>query len=134
MKSIFRSPLCASLKCALVVVALAGGIAQAQPFHGEDDDEREAPRYEREMPAPRMEHAPPVPRPGAAWVPGHWVWRGSDWFWAAGHYVETAVPPMPPVVVEDRPARPSHDHYWVRGHWGWDQDRWNWNHGAWRGD
>jgi hypothetical protein len=133
MNSTFRRFLSASLRGAIVVAALAGGIAQAQPFHGEGDDEREAPRYEREMPAPMVEHAPPPPRAGVNWVPGHWVWRGDEWFWAAGHYVQAAVPPMPPVVVETRPERPSPNHYWVRGHWGWDNDRWNWNRGDWRG-
>lgn len=108
MISSFRSLLPASLKCALVAAALAGGIAQAQAFDDEDD-------YEDETPAPMAEYAPPAPHARAHWVPGHWEWRGSDRFWAAGHYVRVAAPPPRP---------------WP-GQWGWDNGS-NWNRRDWR--
>ncbi len=120
MTSTRRHRLSTILNCALILTALGAGIAQAQPV-----------LYEQAMPAPMVEHAPPPPRPGLNWAPGHWVWRGTEWFWAGGHYVETVVPPMPAVVVEAPPPRPSPEHFWVRGHWGWGGDRWNWNPGVW---
>jgi len=83
------------------------------------------------MPAPIVEIAPPPPRVGVAWVPGHWVWRGAEWFWVKGHYVEGIVPAMPAAIVEAVPPAPSPAHVWVRGHWGWDEDRWNWHRGVW---
>ncbi|MGN6568725.1 MAG: hypothetical protein ACTHJ0_12265 [Flavipsychrobacter sp.] len=27
-----------------------------------------------------------APRPGAMWVPGHWVRRPRGWFWRPGHW------------------------------------------------
>jgi hypothetical protein len=115
-----RCRISASLNLALVLAALAGAVAQAQPV-----------LVERAMPAPIVERAPPPPRPGLNWVPGHWVWRGAEWSWVQGHYVEVAVPPMPAVLVEAPPPRPSPEHFWVRGHWGWDEHRWNWRPGVW---
>lgn len=85
---------------------------------------------ERPMPAPLVE-AVPAPRAGFAWVPGHWVWRGADWFWVRGHYFEGVVPAMPGPIVEVRPPAPSPAHVWVRGHWGWEGARWNWHPGVW---
>lgn len=73
----------------------------------------------------------PTPRVGVAWVPGHWVWRGNEWFWARGHYVEGVVPAMPAAMMEAPPPRPSPAHFWVRGHWGWESGRWNWRPGLW---
>ncbi len=70
----------AALAFALLVAG--AGLAQAQ-----------AVLIERPMPAPIVETAPPPPRAGVSWVRGHWVWRGSQWFWVAGHYVEGVVPP-----------------------------------------
>jgi hypothetical protein len=90
-----------------------------------------APRSFWRRSAPIVEVAPPPPRAGMNWVPGHWVWRGAEWFWVKGHFVETVVPPMPAVIVEQQPSRPSPQHFWVRGHWGWEGDRGNWRGGGW---
>lgn len=108
------------LNIALILAALGADLAQAQ-----------AVIVERAMPAPIVEVVPAPPRVGVHWVPGHWVWRGAEWFWAQGHYVEAVVPSMPAVIVEQQPPRPSPEHFWVRGHWGWEQNRWNWRQGAW---
>jgi len=86
---------------------------------------------EREMPAPIVEVVPAVPGPTFKWVPGHWVWRGMEWFWVKGHYVEREVPPMPALIVETPPPAPSPNHFWVRGHYGWEDHRWNWHPGVW---
>jgi hypothetical protein len=86
---------------------------------------------ERPMPAPVVEVIPQAPRVGVSWVPGHWVWRGFEWVWVKGHYVEGVVPAMPAAIVEAQPARPSPAHFWVRGHWGWEGTRWNWHPGIW---
>jgi hypothetical protein len=105
---------------AAILASSAAGIAQAQAM-----------LVERAMPAPLVEAAPPPPRVGVAWVPGHWVWRGNEWFWARGHYVEGLVPAMPAAMMEAPPPRPSPAHFWVRGHWGWESGRWNWRPGLW---
>ncbi|HMK88268.1 MAG TPA: hypothetical protein VK446_01350 [Methylocystis sp.] len=86
---------------------------------------------ERPMPAPIVEVVPAAPAAGLSWVPGHWVWRGGEWFWVKGHYIAGAVPAMPEVIVEQQPPRPSAQHFWVRGHWGWEGARWNWHPGVW---
>ena len=110
----------AFLRCAIVVICLGTSLAQA-----------ETASIEEAMPAPIVEIAPPPPRVGVAWVPGHWVWRGAEWFWVKGHYVEGIVPAMPAAIVEAVPPAPSPTHVWVRGHWGWDEGRWNWHRGVW---
>jgi len=85
---------------------------------------------EKVMPAPIVETVPP-PRAGFAWVPGHWVFRGRDWFWVKGHYVQGVVPPVPALIVETVPAAPSPRHMWVKGHWAWEGGRWAWHRGIW---
>jgi hypothetical protein len=37
-------------------------------------------------PAPLYERAP-APRPGYAWAPGHWEWRGHRHEWVAGYWI-----------------------------------------------
>ena len=37
-------------------------------------------------PAPRTEVVP-APRPGHAWAPGYWDWRGKRHVWVAGHWL-----------------------------------------------
>jgi hypothetical protein len=102
-------------------LALGVAIASAQGVY-----------VDRPMPAPLAETIPVAPGSAYKWVPGHWVWRGADWFWMNGHYVQgIAVPPMPAPVMEVRPPAPSPQHYWVGGHYGWEGDRWNWRQGAW---
>ncbi len=87
---------------------------------------------ERPMPAPMVEAVPVAPGPAFKWVPGHWVWRGVEWVWVQGHYVEGVnVPPMPAAVIEERPPSPSLQHVWIRGHYGWEGDHWNWHGGSW---
>ncbi|MGH6835876.1 MAG: hypothetical protein ACREC9_10085 [Methylocella sp.] len=103
-----------------ILVALAAAVVKAETVI-----------VEKVMPAPIVETAPPAPRPGMGWVPGHWVWRGGEWFWVKGHYAEGPVPTMPAVIVETPQPRPSPAHVWVRGHWGWEGNRWNWHPGIW---
>jgi len=102
------------------LVLIGAGVAGAQ-----------AVLVERPMPAPIVEVIPAAPAAGMSWAPGHWVWRGSEWFWVKGHYVVGVVPAMPAVIVEQPPPRPSAEHVWVRGHWGWEGGRWNWRPGVW---
>ncbi len=39
-------------------------------------------------PPVKMEEPPPAPHHHAAWVPGHWVWRGHahQYVWLPGHW------------------------------------------------
>lgn len=39
-------------------------------------------------PAETAEVRPPRPHPGAAWVPGHWAWKGRrlGYVWVKGHW------------------------------------------------
>jgi WXXGXW repeat (2 copies) len=85
---------------------------------------------EKVMPAAIVETVPP-PRAGFGWVPGHWVFRGHEWFWNKGHYEHGVIAPMPAVLVEPVPVAPSPRHMWVKGHWGWEGGRWAWHHGLW---
>ena len=85
----------------------------------------------REMPAPVSEVRPPPPGPGENWVPGHYIWRGNEWRWQAGHYERAEVRPMPPVIVEPVPPPPSPRHFYVRGHWQWGGRDWVWVRGHW---
>ena len=50
-------------------------------------------------PAPRVEVVP-APRPGWAWVPGFWEWRGHRHVWVSGHWV-----------------RERHGYYYAPGRW-----------------
>lgn len=119
MKTQSRTLLAALLSAGFIAIAAESALAQAVIV-------------ERPMPAPLVETIPVAPGATFKWVPGHWVWRGMEWVWAKGHYVENVmVPPMPAPVVEIRPPQPSPQHFWVRGHYGWDNDRWNWRPGAW---
>ncbi|MFT4096521.1 MAG: hypothetical protein QM651_05320 [Rhodoblastus sp.] len=86
---------------------------------------------ERAMPAPMVEVVPAPPRVGMNWVRGHWVWRGGDWFWVKGHFVEVAVAPMPAPLVEVRPAPPAPNYFWVQGHHAWEGGGWRWHPGVW---
>jgi hypothetical protein len=85
----------------------------------------------RDAPAPMVEVVPVAPGAGYHWVPGHWAWRAGAWRWNAGHYVQAAVPPMPPVVVEPMPVAPPAAHVFVRGHWRWNGNGWVWVRGLW---
>ncbi len=85
----------------------------------------------REMPAPVAEVRPPPPVAGYSWVPGHYAWRGDEWRWQPGYYVQAAVRPMPPVIVEPVPPAPSPRHVFVRGHWQWGGSDWVWVRGHW---
>jgi len=110
------SPLMGAATLVLIGVSAAG----AQPVI-----------VERAMPAPIVEVIPAAPAAGMAWVPGHWVWRGNEWFWVKGHYIVGAVPAVPALIEERQPPRPSPEHVWVRGHWGWEGARWSWRPGIW---
>jgi hypothetical protein len=70
MDRLSRRTVPAFLRCAIVVICLGTSLAQAETAF-----------IEKAMPAPIVEIAPPPPRVGVAWVPGHWVWRGAEWFW-----------------------------------------------------
>ena len=89
----------------------------------------------RTMPAPIREDRGQQPGPDWNWVPGHWKWEGNNWAWIHGRWVQTAVPPMPPVIVEQITVAPSQHHYWVPGHWVWNftAGAWAWVHGNWHG-
>ena len=64
----------------------------------------------------RVEAQPPAPAAGNVWIPGHWIWRGTQHEWVSGHWV---VPPEGGLVWE--PAR------WVA-----DGGQWSFYEGHWR--
>lgn len=109
-----------ALSCSSILASLVATAALAQ-----------AVIVERPMPRAMVEVIPAAPSPTMRWVPGHWVWRGFEWVWVKGHYVEGMVPPMPAMIVETRPPQPSPQHFWVQGHYAWENNGWNWHRGVW---
>lgn len=85
----------------------------------------------REMPPPVSEVPAPPPMAGYNWVPGHYAWRGDQWRWQPGYYVQAVVRPMPLVIVEPIPVPPSPRHFYVRGHGLWSGTDWVWVRGHW---
>jgi hypothetical protein len=70
-------------------------------------------------PPPRVETVPAPPTTEAQvmyWQPGHWMWNGANWEWAAGQYVQR---PAPQAVWEPGhwSQQPSDGYVWVDGHW-----------------
>jgi hypothetical protein len=53
------------------------------------------------VPPPRAEHVPPSPGVRYVWVPGHWLWNGSEYVWNPGSYL----------------ARPAPSLHFIPGHW-----------------
>lgn len=78
--------------------------AQAAPFHVD---------ISVGPPPPRVEVVP-APRPGRAWSPGYWDWRGGRHHWVDGHWMHAR-----PGYVYHRPEWVEHD-----GHWRLDRGRW----------
>ena len=65
-------------------------------------------------PAPYYEPVP-VARPGWAWAPGYWDWRGHRHHWVAGHWLR---------------ARPGY--VFASPHWYASGGRWYLDHGGYR--
>jgi hypothetical protein len=64
-------------------------------------------------PAPRVEVVPAA-RPGWAWAPGYWEWRGGAHVWVGGHWMHER--PGWRWVPDRWEQRGDHWHYF-RGHW-----------------
>ncbi|HVV72748.1 MAG TPA: glycine zipper domain-containing protein, partial [Verrucomicrobiae bacterium] len=80
------------------------------------DQESRPPVYVAAPPPPPIaEPVPPAPAPGYLWLRGQWVWNGSAWTWAAGHWVPGASPQ--PVWVQPQWIRGPYGWYWQPGHW-----------------
>jgi len=74
-------------------------------------------------PAPRYEVVPAV-RPGYAWQPGYWDWRGSRHLWVKGHWVrERKGVHWHPSRWEERDGR------WAFERGRFDRQRWAYNRG-----
>jgi len=63
-------------------------------------------------PPPQVEH--PEPRPGAFFIPGHYVWKEGRYVWTPGVY-ENHV----------------HGKHFVPGQWIYRDNKWLWTNGAW---
>jgi hypothetical protein len=68
------------------------------------------------VPPPRVEQVPPPPNARFVWQPGHWQWRGREYAWVGGHYVQ---------------RRPHYAHY-VPGHWTVRGGTWVWVPAHWQ--
>jgi len=67
-------------------------------------------------PPARVEVRPVAPYPEAAWIDGHWDYRGGNWVWLQGYWERR---PYPGAV-------------WVPGHWRETPEGWKWVPGHWR--
>lgn len=85
------------------------------------------------MPPPKKENPPPAKAEGATWVPGHWVWHGTDgkWVWVGGHWNAPATAPGPMTENTGNPPNPGCT--WNPGHWVWvpGDGSWEWVPGHW---
>ena len=112
------------------IACLAGAAALAQPVQVLTSPPAPAPapaQYAQSTVVIAPDAPPParvetVPAPPAAqaqvmyWQPGHWMWNGANWEWAAGQYVQR---PAPQAVWEPGhwSQQPSGGYVWVDGHW-----------------
>lgn len=67
------------------------------------------------LPPALAEAVPPAPAPGYLWVRGQWVWNGSGWIWAAGHWAPASSPQ--PLWIPSHWVRGPYGWYWQPGHW-----------------
>jgi hypothetical protein len=65
-------------------------------------------------PPPLRTEVIPGPRPGYAWVPGYWDWRGNRHVWVNGSWVRER-----PGYHYSRPGWVSHDGRWFLQRGGW---------------
>ena len=55
-----------------------GGLAQAQQYNA----------IVATAPPPPIHETVPAPRAGMVWSPGHYEWRGNQYVWVRGHWME----------------------------------------------
>jgi len=71
----------------------------------------------RIAPPPPRQEAIPVVRPGYAWVPGYWDWRGHRHVWVNGHW-----------------ERARHGYVYREPRWEQNGNSWRLHHGSWDRD
>jgi WXXGXW repeat (2 copies) len=64
----------------------------------------------------RVETQPPQPSAAHVWIPGHWIWRGTQHEWSIGHWV---IPPAGGYV-------------WSPARWAAENGQWSFYEGHWR--
>ncbi len=106
----FKKTFFAALATAASLTALAPAHAQSQITII-----REAP------PAPMQEAAPPA-RPGYVWAPGHHEWRGNQYVWVQGQW------------LQERPGYAYQGHRWVQRNGQWQLVGGNWERRGPNGD
>ena len=68
-------------------------------------------------PPPSRDEPVPDPRPGYAWIPGYWDWRGARHVWTVGRWM---------------PERRGY--HWQRHRWVLREGRWYLQAGGWASD
>jgi hypothetical protein len=66
-------------------------------------------------PPPREESPGSLPGGGMAWVPGYWVWNGSEFLWDAGRWMP--IPAGATTWVPGRWESRTDGYAWIAGRW-----------------